>query len=305
MPTLRQLEYLVAIADVRNFRRAAERVNTTQPTLSEQLKALEDRLSTQLVERSQSRIMLTPTGAEVVDVARRILRDATELRAIASRNLNGLSGILRIGLSPTIGPYMLPRMIPELRKAYPGLKLYVREERPHELARALDDGTLDLILVPLPVRSAVFVSMPLFREPIYFAMAADHPLAAKAQLKREDLKGQEVLALSAGFQLHDFVQTLCEELGAHLRLDYEGTSLDTLREMVATGLGLTLLPALYVRSVVDRDPALTIRELHGRALYRTIGLIWRKSTAQQERFEDFGLLARRVIEDEMKASNRP
>jgi LysR family hydrogen peroxide-inducible transcriptional activator len=299
VPTLRQLEYLVAVADARSFRRAAERVNTTQPTLSEQLKALEERIGAQLVERSHSRVVLTPVGLEVLEIARRMLRDAQEIKAIASGHSGRLAGIVRVGLSPTIGPYMLPRIVPELRSRYPDLRLYVREEPPSVLARGLDEGSLDVIVVQLPVRSADFVSVSLFREPIYVAMAADHRIASKPVLRRSDLAGEEVLTLGPDFQLHDFVRTLAEELGAHVRLDFEGTSLDTLREMVATGLGITFLPALYVQSVVSRDPTIVTRELQGRALYRSIGMLWRKSSARQDHFNELAALSRGIIEKEL------
>lgn len=304
MPTLRQLEYLVAVADARNFRRAAERVNTTQPTLSEQLKVLEKHLGGQLVERSKSRVVLTPVGLEVLEIARRMLRDAQELSNIVIAHHGRLAGIVRVGLSPTIGPYMLPRIVPELRANFPDLKLFVREDTPLNMSRSLDEGTLDLIIVPLPVRGSEFVSIPLFREPIYVALASDHRLASKEKLRREDLKGEEVLTLGAAYQLHDFVQALCVEFGAHARLDYEGTSLDTLREMVATGLGITFLPGLYVHSVVSRDPTLKAMELQGRALYREIGMLWRKSSARQERFEALAALTRRVIEAELGIMTR-
>ena len=302
MPTLRQLEYLVAVSDTRNFRRAADKVNTTQPTLSEQLKALEDRLGAQLVERSRSRVVLTPVGNELVEIARRMLRDAQEIRAIAHNHSGRLAGVVRIGLSPTIGPYMLPRMVPELKSRFPGLKLYVREDMPLKLARALDEGALDLIVTPLPIRGADFTSVPLFREPIYVAVSSDHPMARKSHAKREDLAGQDVLTMGPGYHLHDFAEALCEELGARLRMDYEGTSLDTLREMVATGLGITFLPALYVKSVVDRDPSLRTLELQGRPLYRSIGMIWRKSSARHDSFAELAAIGRNVIEAELGAA---
>ena len=199
---------------------------------------------------------------------------------------------------------MLPRIVPELRSDFPDLKLYVREDTPLNLSRLLDEGTLDLIVVPLPVRGAEFVTTHLFREPVYVALASNHPLASTAHLRREDLAGQEVLTLGAAYQLHDFVQALCEEFGAHIRLDYEGTSLDTLREMVATGLGITFLPGLYVHSVVSRDPTLTTKELKGRALYREIGMLWRKSSTRQESFGELASLTRRVIEAELSIMAR-
>jgi LysR family transcriptional regulator, hydrogen peroxide-inducible genes activator len=284
LPNLRQLEYLVAVADTRHFRRAAERCNTTQPTLSEQLKALEDRLGVQFVERSKSRVVLTPVGSQVVEIARRMLRDASEIRSIAASGGKDLSGLLRLGLPPTIGPYLLQHIVPSLHKSYPDLRLYVREDTPKALPLALETGVYDLIITPLPVRGADFHVAPLFREPLFVTVAADHPLAQQRSIGRADLKGLDVLALGPSHQLHDAIQELCKDVGARLRLDFEGTSLDMLREMVIMGLGITFMPGLYVSSELLRDPNVKTFELKDRSVYRTIGMVWRKSSARHDMF---------------------
>lgn len=298
MPSLRQFEYLVAVAETRHFRRAAEKVNTTQPTLSEQIKALEERLGAQLVERSRSRVVLTSVGAQIVEVAKRMLRDAQEIRNLAATGGRELGGVIRLGLPSTIGPYLLPRVVPELHQKYPELKLYVREDLPQSLPGALEEGTHDIIITPLPVRGADLYSVAIFREPLYLAVAADHKLARKDRIQRSDLEGQQVLALGPGHQLHDVVLALCDEFGAKVRLDYEGTSLDTLREMVVTGLGITFLPGLYVRSVLTRDKSIKTMELHGRSVYRTIGMVWRKATVRHESYERLARLFRDIIQSE-------
>ncbi|MEM6461210.1 MAG: LysR substrate-binding domain-containing protein [Pseudomonadota bacterium] len=295
MPNLRQLEYLVAIADTHNFRRAAERTNATQPTLSEQLKALETRLGVKLVERTRSQVMITPIGNQVVSIARRMLADAEEIRTLAASGGKELSGVLRLGLPPTVGPYLLPLMIPKLREHYPELKLYVREELPSELVPALSDGRHDLILCLMPSSGTNVVSKPLFREPLKVAVATGHPLAARQQIKRSDLSGEDVLALGQGHQLHDVVVALCDVFGAQLRFDYEGTSLDTLREMVAMGLGITFLPGLYVEAVAGHDKSIAIRDLADRQLYRTVGMAWRQSSERQNEYSDLAELLRSLI----------
>lgn len=298
MPNLRQLEYLVAIDDTRHFRRAAERVNTTQPTLSEQLKALETRLGAQLVERSRTRVVMTPLGREVVRIARRMLSDAEEIRVLAASGGRGdLSGVLRLGLPPTIGPYLLPLIIPKLQAAYPNLKLYVREELPSGLPAALVQGHHDLVLSLLPVQSRDIEVEPVFREPMYLAVAKAHPLASRSKLRRTDLKDQDILALGKGHQLHDVVLGLCEAYGARMRYDYEGTSLDTLREMVAMGLGATFLPGLYVRSVAARDESICTLQLTDRAVYRTAGLFWRRSSAQAKEYRKLATLIRELVSE--------
>lgn len=298
MPNLRQLEYLVAIADTRHFRRAAEKTNATQPTLSEQLKSLEVRLGAKLVERSRSRVVLTPVGQQVVEVARRMLADANEIRSLAASGNTGLSGVMRLGLPPTIGPYLLPHVIPELHATYPGLKLYVREELPNSLPGALEEGRHDMIISLLPVRGAEFVVEPLFREPLYLAVAEDHALAKQDGCRRNDLEGLDVLALGPGHQLHNAVLELCSEFGAKLRYEYEGTSLDTLREMVAMGLGVTFLPGLYVRAVAGIDHSIKAMELTDRSVYRTVGLAWRKSSPGQAHYQELARLLRNIVKRE-------
>ena len=292
MPNLRQLEYLVALDETRHFRRAAERANTTQPTLSEQLKALEVRLGAQLVERTRNKVMNTPLGAQIVHIARRMLSDADEIRALAMSGGRELAGILRLGLPASIGPYLLPFIIPELQKHYRDLKLYVREELPSGLPSALAEGRHDLVLSLLPVNHGEIVSEELLREPLYLAVAREHPLAARLQVTRSDLKGQDILALGRGHQLHDAVLALSEEFGARLRFDYEGTSLDTLREMVAMGLGVTFLPGLYCRAVAERDDSIAILELGDRSIYRTVGIMWRRTSARGEQYRDLARLLR-------------
>ena len=295
MPNLRQLEYLVALSDTKHFRRAAELSNTTQPTLSEQLKALETRLGVQLVERSRSRVLFTPLGSQIVDIAKRMLADAAEIRMLAASGGRELSGVLRLGLPPTIGPYLLPQIIPALHERYPELKLYVREELPSQLPRQLEEGRHDVIFAPLPINSGDLESQPLFREPLLLTVAADHALAKKKVVKREELSGQDVLALGKGHQLHDVVLALSEEFGARLRYDYEGTSLDTLREMVAMGLGITFLPGLYLRTISSRDSSIKALQLEGRSIYRSIGLAWRRTSSRKGQYERLGQFTRELM----------
>lgn len=302
MPSLRQLDYLVALADTGNFRRAAERTNTTQPTLSEQIKALEERLDVQLVERTRTGALLTPIGQHVVTIARRMLNDANEIRSVIGGD-QGLKGVLKVGVPSTIGPYLLPTVVPNLHKVYPALKLYVREELPETLPRSLETGQYDCIITLLPLREADLTAVDLFREPLFLTIASDHALAAKSAVERADLKGQEVLTLGPGHQLHDVVQALCEEFGARIRLDYEGTSLDMVREMVITGLGITFMPGLYVRRELRQDASLKLMHIQGRSIYRTVGMAWRKTSTRSARFEAIADLIRDAVKTEMPDMN--
>lgn len=300
MPTLRQLEYLVAVADTGHFGRAAERVHVTQPTLSEQLRALEERLGAQLVERSRSNVLVTPLGFEVVEIARRMVRDAQRIWDITGRLGAGMGGIVRLGLPSTIGPYLLPRVVPHLHVLYPHLKLYVREDLPHALPRGLAEGLHDVIVTPLPVAQSGLEEAVLFEEPLHLAVPLDHELAQRERITIHDLEGVDLLALGPGHQLRDLVVNLAAESGANIRFDYEGTSLDTLREMMATGLGVSLLPGLYVQSVVRNDPRFKTYDIGRRGLTRTIGMLWRKTKTSRPNFAQLASLFRDTVAEEFK-----
>ncbi len=269
-PSLKQLRYLVALADTLHFRRAAEQTHVSQPTLSGQLRELEQRLGVQLVERSRTRVVLTPIGKDIAARARDILRGVQDLVERAKDDQEVLGGTLRLGVLPTLGAYLLGHVLPELHQSYPRLKLYVLEGTPDSLRRDLDEGRLDLLILALPFPGAEMAVVRLFREPLLIAAPADHPLGAKDFAERDDLKGEVVLALERGYQLHNQVRELCELYGAELALDYEGTSLDTLRQMVGMGMGLSFLPALYVRSEVPKDSEVVARPLRSKPPSRTI-----------------------------------
>jgi LysR family transcriptional regulator, hydrogen peroxide-inducible genes activator len=300
VPTLRQLEYLVAVADARHFRKAAQKVNATQPTLSGQLKVMEDRLGVQLVDRSRSNIVLTPVGKKIAEVARRMLADSRTIRQIASGDPDGagLSGVTRLGLPPTIGPYLLPQIIPALRRRYQHLKLYVREDLPQVLTPGLDDETYDVIIAPLPLSGDDIQAVPLFREPLFVVVAYDHAFASLGTVDRARLRDEELLTLGPGHQLHDAVAGLAAETGARLRADYEGTSLDSLREMVATGLGITILPALYTKSALANDESVRVLQLSGVPLERTIGIAWRASSSRAESYAQLATALTSIISAE-------
>ena len=284
MPTLQQLRYLVAIAETLHFRRAAEMSHVTQPTLSGQLRELEEKLGVQLVERSRARVILTPTGTAIAARARMVLRDVEDILEMAKHGESVLGGTLRLGVLQSLGPYLMPHILPELHQTYPELKIYVREGVPRDLLRGLDQGHLDLLLYPLPVKGADLVATRLFREPLWVVTSHTHRFAKKESVQRSDLKGETVLTLEQGHRLHDQVRDLCHEFDANLSLDYEGTSLDTLRQMVGMEMGISFLPALYVRSEVMHDKQVVACQLRSRAPFRMIGMIWRRQSARQEEF---------------------
>ncbi|WP_147112449.1 LysR substrate-binding domain-containing protein [Tateyamaria sp. syn59] len=301
MPTLQQLRYLVAVADAGHFRRAAEACHVTQPTLSAQLKELENKLGAVLIERSRGGVVATPLGEQIIQHARTALREVEEIRTLSTMQSGSLNSTIKVGVVQSLGSYLLPILVPDLHMSHPQLKLYVREGLPKHLLEALGSGALDLLLFPLPTREAEFETRSLFREPLSVVIPFDHPFAREESIAPSMLKGETIMALERGHRLYDQVERICEQHGAVLSSEYEGTSLDTLRQMVAMGMGLSLLPALYVRSEVTSQELVLARPFRGTPPSRTIGMVWRRSTAREAEYQDLGdeiseILARRARE---------
>ena len=292
MITFRQLRALVAVADELHFRRAATRINVSQPALSGQIKELEERLGVQLLERSRSSVLMTPVGKDVVERARIILRDIDELVESAGHAQRKFVGTVRIGSLPTVGPYLLPPIIPAIHKRYPALKLYVRDGLQEPLVRELRAGQFDALIVPIPVAQGDFRIVPLFQEPLEVAMADDHPLAGRKTMERGDLRGQDVLVLEPGHRLRDQIVQVCEQSKATILADYEGTSLDAIRQMVAAGMGIAFLPSLYVRSEVRPGSGVVVRPIRKRPPSRTIGMVWRRNSARHEELQEIADIVR-------------
>lgn len=295
MPTLQQLRYLTALAETRHFRRAAEACHVTQPTLSAQIRELEQRLGAELVERSRSHVIVTPLGEAVVAHARRALREVEEIRSLAQLHRGALRGTIRVGVVQSLGSYLLPLIVPDLHAAHPHLKLYMREGLARHLTQALGTGGLDLLFFPLPVRAAEFDSQSLFREPILTVLPRDHRYADLPEIAPDMLKGETILALEPGHRLYEQVQRICAQYGARLSHDYEGTSLDTLRQMVAMGMGLSLMPALYVKSEVAHRDIVVARPFRGTPPSRTIGMVWRRGTARATEYRELADEIRRIL----------
>ncbi|KEO54943.1 hydrogen peroxide-inducible genes activator [Thioclava pacifica] len=279
LPTLRQLEYFQALAEAGNFRKAAERVGVSQPSLSQQIANLEAVLGATLVERGRGGAVLTAAGREMRARVDGILEEVASLAELAEQTREGLAGTYRLGASSTFGPYLLPSVVQRLHADHPELRLFIRDGQPRALLEDLHAGRLDLVLTQLPVLSSDLSVTRLFREPLQLAVARDHPLAQRANIEDGDLAGQTLLVLSNGFSLHAQLLELAREIGATLRQDYEGSSLDALRQMVAMNMGVTLLPALYSHSEVEQpegDVAL-VPFRRGRVM-RSIGLVSRRSS---------------------------
>lgn len=300
VPTIKQLNYLLALSEERNFRRAAEKSGVTQPTLSAQIRELERKLDAPLVERHPSHVMLTPLGREIAERSRKVLADVKDIVDLAAAAQHGLHGTLRLGVPPTLGPYLLPHIVPALHEAYPELKLHVREDMPVALHNALGTGGYDLVITPLPVLPTELMVAPLFREPLRAVVARDHPLANRAgPLSRNDLAGEKVLAIAEGHHLHAQVRDICTDFGAILLRDYEGTSLDALRLMAGMGVGLAFLPALYLRTEIAGRGDVVVLPLKAPNLYRQIGMTWRRESVHASVFDDIADLIRGIAVEQL------
>jgi LysR family hydrogen peroxide-inducible transcriptional activator len=278
---LKDLRYLVAVADTRHFGRAAERSFVSQPTLSAQLKKLEDYLGVQLVERAPKRVALTAAGEEIVERARRILEASDEIVELAKGHRDPLAGRLKLALLPTIGPYLLPNVAARLRKQLPRLELMLYEYQTDPMLEKLHSGEIDVGILALPVPLDGLDSCELYQEPFTVALPANHRLATRNSIKVEDLSHETLLLLEDGHCLRDQALDICSG-SVHEKQDFRATSLETLRQMVAAGVGITLLPELAGRGAYGNARGVTVKPFAKPVPTRTIGAVWRKSTARRE-----------------------
>jgi LysR family hydrogen peroxide-inducible transcriptional activator len=297
--TLKQLEYFVCLADELNFRRAASILGVSQPSLSAQISSLEASLQISLFERSRTGTFLSPQGKLCLDSARAAVTAAKVFAETAEAAVRGPSMTYRIGVPPTLGPYLLPYLLPRLHDKWPSLKLYVREAVTTELEKELIDGKFDLILLPLPILSAELSVEPLFTEPLKFVVPIDHELANKKEIVPEDISEQPVLTLEEHHHFHYQVQQICEQFGARILRDFEGTSLDTLRQMVVMGLGAAFLPGLYVHSELHRPEALKVFEFAQAPIRREHALVWRNTAANRVFFRALAREIRSIMRKEL------
>lgn len=277
---LRDLRYLVALADTRHFGKAALRCHVSQPTLSAQLKKLEEYLGVDLIERQPRRVALTPIGEQIVARARRIVDDSDALLALARSQRNPLSGSLKLALIPTIGPYLLPLIAKQLRKQLPDLKLMLYEYQTEPLVQALRAGEIDMGVLALPIHADGVETQKLYEEEFVIALPKNHRLAERSTLKLDDLSGDSLLLLEDGHCLRDQALEICSHADLDEDQDYRATSLETLRQMVAAGMGVTLLPKLACSGPFATNKSVLIKPFPKPAPTRTVGAIWRKSSTR-------------------------
>ncbi|SEJ43285.1 DNA-binding transcriptional regulator OxyR [Frateuria terrea] len=298
---LRDLAYLVSLAEHRHFGRAAEASFVSQPTLSTQIKKLEDELGVALVERTPRKVLLTETGREIARRARGVLAEIEEIRAIAQRTRDPEAGKLRLGVFPTLGPYLLPHLVPRVRQRFPRLELLLIEEKTEQIVRMLREGSLDVGFLALPIHEESLHTEFLFEEPFVLAVPDDHPLAhRKARLKLADLSDESLLLLEDGHCLRDQALELCQLAGAGEKVGFRATSLETLRQMVAANVGITLLPTLAIKPPVARTDNVQLLEFAGHAPSRRIALVWRKSSSLGPFLKRFAEVVRSLPADLLK-----
>ena len=287
-PTLKQLHALVTVLDTGRFSEAARRLNVTQPTLSQQIRTLEDNLGGALIDRNG--VQPTPLGETVVARARAVLREVNDLMDAARGTHDGFGGLMRIGVLPTVGPYLLPPVLRLLHDRHSQLQMHIREDRASQLTLGLRDGRYDMVLgtaTPKPGPDEAWMARHmLLEDPVRLGVASDHPFANRNVLPRSMLSGQDMLTLSGGHTLQAFTEELAREHGARVMDEFEGSSLDALRQMVAIGMGIALFPGLYVRSEIERGDDVHMLDLDA-PLKRHIGLLWRASAPRAEQFEAF------------------
>ncbi|RZZ89158.1 MULTISPECIES: LysR substrate-binding domain-containing protein [Pseudoxanthomonas] len=276
---LRDLKYLVALADHMHFGRAAAASFVSQPTLSTQIKKLEDELGVSLVERAPRKVMLTPAGRDAAERARRIVAEVEQMKESARRSQDPEAGTVRLGIFPTLGPYLLPHVVPSIRTRFPQLELLLVEEKSDVLLQRLREGKLDAGLLALPVDEDQLHVEFLFEEPFVLAVPEGHPLAARDSLTLDELSDQKLLLLEDGHCLREQALEVCRLSGANEKSEFRATSLETLRQMVAADVGVTLLPTLAVKPPVARSDNIHLLGFSDSHPSRRIAMVWRKSSA--------------------------
>src|ERR1700751_38491 len=297
LPTFRQLEHLVLLADHGHFGRAAKACHITQSTLSASIKELETVLQASLVDRTKRRVVLTPLGLEIVERGRRILQEGKKLAEAARAENEPLSGTLRMGVIPTVGPFLLPNILPQLRRAYPALRLYLVEDLTARLVEGLHAGKLDVVLLALPYDCGNVERRAQFQDPFKVAMPSGHPLAVEKAVDLEQFRYEGLLLLKEGHCLRDHALAACRWADRRQIELVEATSLHTLVQMVDRGLGVTLLPQLAIDGGILKGTTVTVLPTAGEPPSREIGLVWRRGTGRRREFKLLPPVLTQLVEE--------
>ena len=297
---LRDLKYLVAVAEHRHFGRAAEACHVSQPTLSTQIRKLEEFLGVTLIERNNRQVLLTPLGERIIAQAQRVLHDADELVKLAQQARDPYGGQFRLGIIPTVAPYLLPRILPLVRAQFPELEIQLVEAQTAVISRELRAGRLDAIILALPVEDDGVVAVPLYAEPFYVAVSPDHAFAARAAVPAVELEDAEVLLLEDGHCLRDQALDVCKSSGAVENTNFSATSIETLRHMVSANVGITLMPELAIDA-----PTAGVRYVpfEGVPPHRIVGMVWRTTTTREALLERLEAALEGVVETSLSLAD--
>lgn len=294
LPTLKQLRYLCAVAEQQHFGQAAKACHVSQSTLSAGIQELEDTLNASLVERNNRAVILTSLGQDIVARAHDILVEVDDLVSMCDAAGEPFTGKLRLGVIPTVAPFLLPKLLKRLREEHADFKLYIREDLSGHLVEALQNGELDILLLALPFPADNVDTMTLFDDEFLLAFPSGHALAGKTKYKPQDLKGEDLLLLEDGHCLRDHALEACKLRDSQVSVPYQATSLSTIVQMVANGIGVTLLPDMAVEAGVTSGTDLQVHHFDQTGVSRKIGLMWRKKTPRQREFRMLGAFIQEV-----------
>ncbi|MCG7496915.1 DNA-binding transcriptional regulator OxyR [Vibrio sp. Of7-15] len=292
---IRDFEYLVALSEHRHFRKAADACFVSQPTLSGQIKKLEEEVGVALLERTSRRVLFTDAGLQLVEQAKRILTEVKCFTELASQQGKEMSGPLHIGFIPTVGPYLLPLIVPLLREQFPDLELFLHEAQTHQLVQQLEDGKLDCVVLAAVDETQPFIELPVYNEPMVLAVPCEHEWAEEEDIDMGKLNGHTVLMLGDGHCLRDQALGFCFAAGAKDDDRFKATSLETLRNMVAAGGGITLLPYLAAPNERQRDGVCYLTAKHP-IPNRQIVLAYRPGSPLRPRYEKLASVIKQQME---------
>lgn len=294
--TLKHLKYFIAVAETRHFGKAADSCFVTQPTLSAAIKELEDILGLQLLERTKRSVLVTPAGEDILIRAKDIVQKADALMELAKSKRAPLSGKLKLGVIPTIAPYFLPGFMALVRQQFPDLQLYLKEDQTARLLKQLADGQLDILILALPYEAENVEVFNFAKDAFQVALPPNHPLTKQKTIKTEDIQDEPLLLLEEGHCLRDHAMAACSWSGAKRANEFAATSLSTIVQMVANGLGITLLPDMAIKSGITNGSGLEIRPLAKNSPPRDIGLVWRKTSGRSDEFKILGTFLKENLE---------
>ena len=295
---IRDLEYLVALFEHQHFRKAAEACFVSQPTLSGQIRKLENDLGVILLERTSRKVLFTHAGIGLVNQAKKILMEVRVLEEMASLQGEDISGPFHLGLIPTVGPYLLPYIVPAIKKPFPDLELFLYEAQTHLLVQKLGEGKLDCLILASVKETEHLKELPLYNEPMFLAIPANHPWADKKEVPLSDLQGETVLMLGDGHCLADQAMGFCFAAGAKEDTRFHGTSLETLRGMVAAETGITLLPKFAVPKEMYRDGVVYVKIISPEPT-RLISLVYRPGSSMRPCYEKLASVISNVMKEHL------